>query len=239
MTSRTQDPRPAGADVPGSVEEAITSRKSARAFLPTPVPRETVEQVLALAARSPSATNTQPWRVYVAMGKVRDALAFDLCAAFDDPDFPQEPGYAFYPDPMPEPYLSRRRDLGWKLYGLLGIDRGDPEARHKQHGRNFRFFDAPVGLFFTVERCMERGSWLDIGMFMQTAMLAARGMGLHTCPQAVFVPYHKVIRKHLPIPDTEVMACGMSLGYADPAKIENTLVSPRDPVTGFASFLGC
>jgi len=234
VTSRTQE-----ADVPGSVAEAIISRKSARAFLPTPVPRETVEQVLALAARSPSATNTQPWRVYVAMGKVKDALAADLCAAFDDPNFPQEPDYTFYPDPMPEPYLSRRREIGWSLYGLLGIDRADTEARHRQHGRNFRFFDAPVGLFFTVERCMERGSWLDIGMFMQTAMLAARGMGLHTCPQAVFVPYHKVIRKHLPIPDTEVMACGMSLGYADASKIENTLVSPREPVSGFASFLGC
>lgn len=238
MTSQTLDSRPSMAEVPGSVEEAITSRKSARAFLPTPVPRETVEKILTLAARSPSATNTQPWRVYVAMGKVRDALAADLCAAFDDPNFPQEPDYTFYPDPMPEPYLSRRRDIGWNLYGLLGIDRGDPAARHAQHGRNFRFFDAPVALFFTVERCMERGSWLDIGMFMQTAMLAARGLGLHTCPQAVFVPYHKVIRKHLGIPETEVMTCGMSLGYADPAKIENTLVSPREPVSGFASFLG-
>jgi len=225
-------------DAPLPVEEAIASRKSARAFLPTPVPRETVERILALAARSPSATNTQPWRVYVAAGPVRDALAADLCAAFDDPNFPQEPDYTFYPDPLPEPYLSRRRDIGWNLYGLLGIARDDATARHNQHGRNFRFFDAPVGLFFTLDRRLERGSWLDIGMFMQTAMLAARGLGLHTCPQAVFVPFHKVIRKHLPIPETEILACGMSLGYADPAKIENTLVTSREPVKAFASFSG-
>jgi len=221
-----------------AAEEAILSRKSVRAFLPTPVPRETVERILGLAARSPSATNTQPWRVYVAMGSVRDALAADLCAAFDDPNFPQEPDYPFYPEPMPEPYLSRRREIGWNLYGLLGIERADAKARHAQHRRNFLFFDAPVALFFTIERCMEYGSWLDIGMFMQTTMLAARGLGLHTCPQAVFVPYHKVIRKHLHIPENEVMACGMSLGHADPAKIENTLVSPREPVAGFASILG-
>lgn len=232
------DALPAGGDAPGSVEEAIAGRRSMRAFLPTPVPRDLVRRILDLASRAPSASNTQPWRVYVAAGPVKAALAADLCAAFDDPAFAGEPDYPFYPDPLPEPYLSRRRKVGWDLYGLLGIERRDTDARHRQQRRNFRFFDAPVGLFFTVARGLERGSWLDIGMFMQTVMLAARGAGLHTCPQAVFVPYHRVIRRHLGIPEDEVVACGMSLGYADPTKVENTLVSDREPVDSFATFLG-
>ena len=223
-------------DIAETVEEAIASRRSIRRFLPTPVSRETVTELLALASRAPSGSNIQPWRVTVIGGETKAALSAAILEAHDGGE-KHEREYDYYPLEFPEPYLSRRRKIGWDLYGLLGIEKGDKDKMHAQHGRNFKFVDAPVGLFFTIDRMLEIGSWLDFGMFLENIMIAARGKGLHTCPQAAFANYHGIIRERLGIPEDEVVICGMSLGYADPDAIENTLVTEREPVENFATFI--
>ena len=223
--------------VPGSVDEAITSRISARAFLPDPVPRQTVEHILGVASRAPSGTNMQPWQVHVVTGRARrslvDAIMQVRLSGAEMP--PRE--YKYYPDAFPEPYLGRRRAVGWALYGLLGIERGEKERMFEQQSRNFAFFDAPVGLIFTIDKRLELGSWLDYGMFIQNVMIAARAQGLHTCPQAAFCNYHEVIRKELGFSEQQALVCGMSLGHADPAAPENSLISERASVAEFATFI--
>ncbi|MCY1555562.1 Nitrobenzene nitroreductase [compost metagenome] len=119
---------------------------------------------------------------------------------------------------------------------MLGISRSDKQRMHEQHGRNYRFFGAPVGLFFTIDRVLQEGSLLDYGMFLQSLMIAARGRGLHTCPQAAFLKYHSIITEMLAIPKSQMLVCGMSLGYADDGSIENTLVTGREPVRAFTTF---
>ena len=227
-------------DTSAAVDAAITSRRSIRAFLPTPVPRETIEAILQVAARAPSGTNTQPWKVYVLTGAPKSALSRDIRAAFDDPAVraTHTEEYAYYPTQWQSPYIDRRRKVGWDLYSLLGIGKADKARMHEQHGRNYEFFGAPVGLMFTIDRVMQQGSWLDYGMFLQSVMVAARGRGLDTCPQAAFTQFHRIIRQHLQLPADEMVVCGMSLGHADPSAIENTLVTEREPVAGFVRFLG-
>ena len=222
-----------------AVDHAICSRHSMRAFLPTPVPRETLERILEVAARAPSGTNTQPWQVHVLTGSAKAALSRDIRAAYDDPEERArhtEP-YAYYPTEWQSPYIDRRRKVGWDLYGLLGIGKADKARMHAQHGRNFDFFDAPVGLIFTIDRVMQQGSWLDYGMFLQNVMVAARARGLDTCPQAAFTQYHRIIARHLGLSEAQTVVCGMALGHADPAAVENTLITEREPVAGFARFL--
>ncbi|MDN7879476.1 nitroreductase [Burkholderia aenigmatica] len=237
MSVPTAVPR-ADADAIGAVDAALTSRRAIRAFLPTPVPRDTLEAILEAASRAPSGTNIQPWRVYVAMGATRDALAAALTAAHDDParDEKYVAEYDYYPREWVSPYIDRRRKVGWDLYGLLNIGRDEKARMHAQHARNFRFFDAPVALFFTLDRVMTHGAWLDCGMFLQGVMTAARARGLDTCPQAAFVPFHRIVAEHLGIPANEQLVCGMSLGHADPDAIENRLVTERAPVAEFARF---
>jgi len=222
-----------------AVDAAITSRHSMRAFLPTPVPRETIEAILQVAARAPSGTNTQPWQVHVLTGAARQALADRVRAAYDDPAerARHQEEYTYYPTEWVSPYIDRRRKVGWDLYGLLGIGKTDKARMHEQHGRNYAFFDAPVGLIFTIDRILQQGSWLDYGMFLQNIMVAARGRGLHTCPQAAFTPFHRVIEAQLGLPPTQMVVCGMSLGHADPVAVENSLVTERDPVSRFTRFL--
>ena len=221
------------------VDHAITSRQSVRAFLPTPVPRATVEEILAIATRAPSGTNTQPWKVTVLTGAARMRLSAAIMEVYDDAEARRThtEEYAYYPTQWIEPYLGRRRKIGWDLYGLLGIGKTDKERMHAQHGRNYVFFDAPVGLIFTIDRIMEQGSWLDYGMFLENIMIAARARGLDTCPQAAFMQFHRVIRDELALPDNEMVVCGMSVGYADMSRIENTLVTEREPVAGFTRFM--
>ena len=222
-----------------AVDAAITSRRSIRAFLPTPVPRETIEQILTVAARAPSGTNTQPWKVTVLTGDAKARLSTAIQAAYDDPvqRAAHSEEYAYYPTEWQSPYIDRRRKVGWDLYGLLGIAKTDKERMHAQHGRNYDFFGAPVGLIFTIDRVMQQGSWLDYGMFLQNIMVAARARGLDTCPQAAFTQWHRIIATQLQLPDAEMVVCGMSLGHADPAAVENTLVTDREPVAGFTRFL--
>jgi nitroreductase len=221
-----------------AVDAAITSRRSVRAFLPTPVPRETVVEILEVASRAPSGTNIQPWKVSVLTGDAKAALSRKILAAHDDPAerARHTEEYAYYPTTWQPPYIDRRRKIGWDLYSLLGIGKADKERMHAQHGRNYAFFDAPVGLIFTIDRVLQQGSWLDYGMFLQNVMIAARARGLDTCPQAAFMQYHRIIAEHLALPAGEMLVCGMSLGHADPAAVENTLVTEREPVAGFTRF---
>jgi nitroreductase len=221
------------------VDSAITSRHSVRAFLPTEVAREVIEEILAIASRAPSGTNTQPWRVYVLTGRAKEALSGKILAAYDDPAqralHTEE--YAYYPTEWRSPYIDRRRKVGWDLYGLLGIAKTDKARMHTQHGRNYSFFDAPVGLMFTIDRSMQQGSWLDYGMFLQSIMITARARGLDTCPQAAFLQFHRIITEHVGASAAEQLVCGMSLGFADPDAVENRLVTERAPVSEYTRFL--
>ncbi len=226
-----------------SVEAAIESRFSARAFLPTPVSRETIADILRVASRAPSGTNCQPWKVYVLQGASRDSLVEKVCAAHDaiyaDPalavQYREE--YDYYPEKWVSPYIDRRRENGWGLYGLLGITKGEKEKMHAQHQRNYRFFDAPVGFMFTLDRVMGRGSLVDYGMFMQSIMVAARGRGLHTCPQAAWNGFGKIILPHIGAGPDEMLVCGMSLGYAAESAKVNGFHTPRVPVQEFTRWL--
>lgn len=217
--------------------EAITSRRAIRAFLPDPVPRETVTRILAIAARAPSGSNIQPWRVHALAGAARAALCAEMMRAHAE-DAPPEREYAYYPDPWFEPYLSRRRKVGWDLYATLGIGRADKARIQAQHGRNFIFFGAPVALIVTLDRRLNPGSWLDLGMFIQNILVAARGEGLDTCPQAAIATRHGIVRRHLAIAEEEIVICGIALGTADPDAAENTLRTERAPVDAFATFHG-
>jgi nitroreductase len=223
-----------------AVDAAITSRRSVRAFLPTPVPRATVEEILGVAARAPSGVNTQPWKVTVLTGRAKDELSRRILQAHDanTGSLGVDVGeYDYYPTEWVSPYIERRRKIGWDLYGLLGIARHEKARMHAQHGRNYRFFDAPVGLIFTIDRILRQGSWLDYGIFLGNLMVAARARGLHTCPQAAFIGFHREIEQFLQLPPTQMVVIGMSLGYADESKPENRLRTERVPVAEFARFL--
>jgi nitroreductase len=221
------------------VDAAITSRHSIRAYLPKTVARDDIEKILEVAARAPSGTNTQPWKVYVLTGATKENLSKDILRAYNDPQLVKQytEEYNYYPTEWVSPYIERRRKVGWDLYGLLGLTRDNKAGMQAQHARNFTFFGAPVGFIFTIDRIMEQGSWLDYGMFLENIMVAARGRGLDTCPQAAFTQFHKIIAEHLHLPVNEMVVCGMALGYADPEKIENTLVTEREPVSSFVKFL--
>lgn len=227
-----------------SVAAAIESRFSCRAFRrDQPVPRAMLEDILAVASRAPSGTNTQPWRVYVLQGASRDALVDKVCAAHDalyaDPtlaaDYPEE--WDYYPQKWVSPYIDRRRENGWGLYGLLGIAKGEKDKMHAQHQRNYRFFDAPVGLMFTMDRVLGRGSLMDYGMFLQNIMVAARAHGLHTCPQAAWNGYARIVLPHIGAGPDEMLVCGMSLGYAEPEAPVNAFHTPREPVANFTRWV--
>jgi nitroreductase len=225
-----------------AVDAAITSRRSVRAFLPTPVPRQTIEDILRVASRAPSGVNTQPWKVTVLTGAAKENLSNKILAEHDARAAAGSTGadvgeYDYYPTEWVSPYVERRRKIGWDLYGLLGIGKTDKARMHAQHGRNYTFFDAPVGLIFTIDRILRQGSWLDYGMFLQNVMTAARGRGLDTCPQAAFIGFHQVIAEQLALPAGEMVVCGMSLGFADESAVENKLVTEREPVSAFVRFV--
>ncbi len=235
----SSSPKPFTPGEAAAIERAIFERRSVRAFLPTPVARETVERILDVAARAPSGTNMQPWRAHVLTGQAKDDLAAAVTNAFEA----GTPGthrsdYKYYPDPFFEPYQSRRRKVGFDMYGLLGIAKGDAAAMKAQTGRNFTFFEAPVGIIFTINRKLEIGSWLDYGMFLQNVLLAARAHGLETCPQAAFAHYHGVIRDALKLDADEVVVCGISLGVEDRTHVVNTLATHRESAADFATFRG-
>ena len=228
---------------PNPVDQAISSRMSVRAFTSQPVERSVITHLLEVASRAPSGTNTQPWKVYVLQGASRDSLVDKVCAAHDavraDPTLATQyvEAYDYYPEKWVSPYIDRRRENGWGLYGLLGIGKGDKDQMHAQHQRNYRFFDAPVGLMFTIDRVMGRGSMLDYGMFIQSIMVAARGQGLATCPQAAWNGFANIILPHIGAGADEMLVCGMALGYADETATVNRFHTPRVPVHDFTTWL--
>ena len=217
--------------------DVVRARRSVRAFRPDPVPLALVHELLETAALAPSGTNVQPWKVYVAAGEVRDALVREVLA-HRDADPPD--GAAEFPrtSKRKEPYLSRMRALGKDMYGRLGIAKGDQAASWAQWGRNYAFFDAPVGLIFTVDKDLDAMSFLDIGMFMQTLMLAAKDRGLDTCAQGAWNMFWTVTRRVLDVPAGEFIVAGMALGYADVAHPVNALAPVREPLDSFAVFKG-
>jgi nitroreductase len=220
------------------VLEAIAGRKSIRAFRTDPVPKETLEKLFALAQRAPSGTNTQPWHVYVCAGAVKQAITDDVLALVRAGKGRKYEDYNYYPPTWNEVHRERRRRVGWSLYELVGVAKGDREGSARQAQRNFLFFDAPVGIFVTTDSYLGVGSWADAGMYLQTLMLAAKGLGLDTCPQAAWIPYQEPVRRHLGIPEDQALVSGLSLGFADATKIENTLVSEREDVANVVHWRG-
>jgi nitroreductase len=226
----------ADTDTIASVDAAIVSRRSVRAFLPRPVDEATIRDILEVAARAPSGTNMQPWRVYVATGAVKQRIGDAILNCGIRAEKAEWDEYKYYPDQFFEPYLTRRRANGFGLYSVLGIGRREVDRMRAQHDRNFVFFDAPVGMIFTIDRRLNQGSWIDYGMFLQNIMIAARARGLDTCPQAAFAPYHRQIRPVLGITDEEVVVCGMALGYEDTSKPEATFRTDRAPLDEWVTF---
>ncbi len=220
------------------VDDAIRSRKSVRRFLPTPVPAAVVSHVLQVAGRAPSGNNVQPWRVYVLSGEARERLCDDIVKAAREDADRHQPEYAYYPTSWFEPYMDRRRRCGFGLYASLGIAREDKMAREQQMLRNYTFFDAPVGLLVTLDRRLNTGSFMDVGMFIQNVMVAARAQGLHTCAQAAFAWFHGIARQHLPMSDNEMLLCGIALGREDPQAPENAFITERASLDEFVSFHG-
>jgi len=226
------------------VDKVIASRMSVRAFTQQAVQKSDLLDILEVASRAPSGTNCQPWHVYVLQGASREKLVEKVCQAHDamrsNPELVSEyvEEYDYYPTQWVSPYIDRRRENGWGLYGLLGIGKADREKMHLQHQRNFKFFDAPVGLMFTVDRVMGRGSLVDYGGFMQNIMIAAKARGLDTCPQAAWNGFSKIVMPHIGASANEMLVCGMALGYADQSEVVNTFHTPRVPVADFTHWLG-
>ena len=221
------------------IDRAIAARRSVRAFLDTPVDPMIVREILAVSSRAPSGTNTQPWKVYVLTGEAKERLSAEITETFLDPEKLAEhhEEYDYYPSDWIEPFIGRRRKVGFELYGLLGLTKDDKAGMKAQHARNYRFFDAPIGLIFTVDRVMGRGSMIDYGMFMENIMISAIGHGLATCAQAAFNQFHQIIERQLNLPANEAVVCGMALGYEDKKAIVNTLKTTRVPVSDFATFI--
>jgi nitroreductase len=222
-----------------AVDDAIRSRKSVRAFLPTPIARSTVGELLTVASRSASGSNIQPWRIRVIAGETKNRLTAAILDAVARDGFePYQREWNYYPVNWREPFLGRRRKIGWDMYSLLGVAKGDFEGTQAARLRNYEFFGAPVGMIFTLDEDLEIGSWLDLGIFLDAVMIAARGRGLHTCPQAAFADFHRIIRPQLNIPENQIIVCGMALGHIDPDAPVNALVTERAPIGDFATFDG-
>ena len=219
------------------VFQAARTRRSIRAYKPDPVPAATVREIVALGRHAPSGSNIQPWRVHVMTGATLKRVGGAIRRAFESDEPGHRRDYDYYTDPITEPYLARRRQCGWGLYGTLGIGRGDHAKSKAYRASNYDFFGAPVGLIFTIERKLEKGSWLDYGMFLQTIMLAARARGLHTCPEAAIASYPDICRRELGLSTEWVVICGMAMGYADPGAHINTFQPARIEVQEYAVFL--
>lgn len=214
--------------------EAVTSRRSIRAFLDRPVPQETLEKILTDAARAASGANIQPWHVTVVQGRAQRDLIDVVQAAFDAGESSGDDVY--YPSEFIEPYLARRRKIGWDMYGLIGIERGEYEKMAAQARKNYEFFGAPVGLMFSLHESMRNGGWLDLGLFMGNVMTLAREHGLHTCPQAAWQEFDHVVHRHLALPDDQRFVVGMALGYEDTGAVINSLRTDRADLSEYVDF---
>jgi nitroreductase len=218
------------------IDEIIAGRFACRDFTGAPVPRWTVEQILRIARFAPSGANIQPWHVYVVAGSAKDLVSAALLEAHETCRDAHVSEYRYYATDLPEPYLNRRQEFGRLFYGSLGIAQTDLEARSRQTAKNYAFFGAPVGLIVTIDRRLEVGSWLDLGMFVQNVMLAAAGRGLQSCPQETFSKYHRILRPLLSIPAEQMVVCGISIGHAKNKAARGSM--PRAEVESLATFMG-
>jgi nitroreductase len=221
-----------------NIRDAVVTRFSCRAFLPTPIPEKTVREILEVSARAPSGSNLQPWLVHALAGETLAALKKRIEPRYGELPRGDGPGYEVFPGKLHEPYRTRRFDVGLQLYESLGIPYENRDARLKQYARNLVFFDAPVALFFVIERALNPAQWADLGMFVQTVMLVARDYDLHTCAQQAWVPWSRTVEGFLNLPPEQMLFCGMALGHADEAAPENCWRSPRAPLDSWASFSG-
>jgi nitroreductase len=218
------------------IDEIIAGRFACREFCDAPVPRRTIEQILRVARFAPSGANIQPWYVYVLAGATKDGVSAALLEAHENSRDEHVSEYKYYASDLPDPYLKRRQEFGRRFYGSLEIAQADVGARSRQTAKNYTFFGAPVGLIVTIDRRLEVGSWLDLGMFVQNLMLAAAGRGLQSCPQETFSKYHRILRPLLSIPAEQMVVCGISIGRA---RVEGTeRLMPRAEVDEFATFVG-
>jgi len=219
------------------VSDAILSRHSMRVFHDRPVPREIIHRMLDVARYAASNGNLQPWKVYVTSGAARKRLSAAILKAIDTGEEGGPAEYDVYPRVFTEPFDQRRKKVGKDLYTLLNVPKGDAAGMAKQFKKNFEFFGAPVGMILTIDRGMGNGQWVDCGIFLDNLMLLAREEGLHTCPQAAFARYQKIVRRELHVPDNEIVLCGLAIGYADAAEVPNNLVTDRATVEDFSIFL--
>ncbi len=219
------------------VSEAIKSRITVRQFLDKPVPADTIREILETSKRAPSGGNLQPWNVHVVAGEPLQALIKDIEGKLAS-GVTEDPEYNVYPPDLVDPYKTRRRIVGQQLYDLIGVPRSDTPGKLKQLARNFRFFDAPVGMFFVLHRQMEIGQYADVGMFMENIMLLAREYGLDTCPQEAWARWPQTLKEHLSLSDDEILFCGLALGYKDETAVINELVSERETFENFVTLHG-
>jgi nitroreductase len=217
------------------VATVVRSRRAVRTFKADPLRRELVEEILEDAAYAPSGANIQPWRVYVVSGAIKDELADALVSVSRAGTAPAP---AHFPEPLPDTFRARLADFGGRYYASLGIDRNDTPARTRQSERNYSFFGAPVGLIFSIDRRLKPHSWIDLGLFAQNVMIAAKARGIDTCPQVAFAPFHDLIASHLHMSSDEVTVFGMSMGYGDPVAEVNQTRMPRERVQDFARLFG-
>lgn len=230
-------PKESDASSISAVDQAIVSRRSVRAFRSDPVPGVVIERILEVAARAPSGTNMQPWQVYVLGRQKISEISGAIIGSGIRPERAPWDDYRYYPRKFFEPYRARRKDLGAALYGVLGVEKGDVARMRAHFNRNFAFFDAPVGLLITIDKRLEKGSWLDLGMFIQNILICANGHGIASCPQAAFAPYHQQIRPIVNMSPQEILVCGIALGYADESRPENALHTERAPLSDWVKYL--
>jgi nitroreductase len=220
------------------VREAVATRFSCRAFLPTPVPLAVVRDILDRAARAPSGGNLQAWRVDALSGAPLEAVKALIRPRHGELPRGEGAEYQIYPEPLTEPYYARRREVGALLYAALGIPREDRPARLAQYAKNYEFFGAPVGLFVSLDRSMGRPQWSDLGGFVQTVLLLARAHGLHGCAQEAWTHWHKTVPPFLDLPADHILFCGIALGFCDEGAAINRWRAPRVGVDEFATFRG-
>jgi nitroreductase len=221
-----------------NVTEALETRMSCRAFLPTPVDEATVRSILDGARRSPSGGNLQPWWVHALTGAPMAEFLGIVRARTAAGQHGDGSEYDIYPGALGEPYRSRRFKCGEDLYASIDVPRTDKAARLQHFARNFEFFGAPVALFFSIDRSMGPPQWSDVGMYMQSVMLLARQHGLHTCAQEAWSLWFRTVGDFLQLPPERMLFCGMALGYRDENHPINRLRTDRAPLEEFATLRG-
>ncbi|SIO05103.1 nitroreductase [Vannielia litorea] len=220
-----------------TVSEALAQRRSVRGFLPDPVARSTVEAILTDARRAPSGANLQPGRFIALTGTPLAALSGALAEAIAE-GRPQVAEYSYFPKHMPPELKARQRAAGYALYEALGIERRDLDGRRRQFDRNYRFFDAPVGVIVTIDRGMGKGCFMDLGMAIMALLASAEARGLATCGLGAIAHHGDVVHEALGLPEGELVVCGIALGRADPAHPANAVRTAREPLEVFTELRG-